>query len=145
MRACSRLRWMPGFLVLLCAAHDSLAQDYPQGPLNFAARVLTDNLTHASGIGAADLDNDGDIDITYSDSHGNNDVNWFENTNGTFEGLVLHPLLENRPKELYRHVLADLTNDGRLDLVIGEPGGIHVLQNQRDGTFPDVRVAVGLG
>lgn len=107
-------------LALLSVPADCGAQEIPQGPLRFQERLLTDDITYAAGVGAADLDNDGDIDLTYTDSSGHDDLNWLENTDGTSEGLVLHQLLENKPSELARHVIADLTKDGKLDVVIGE-------------------------
>lgn len=41
--------------------------------------------------------------------------------------------------------LTDFDNDRDIDLVVAEPGGIHVLSNQRDGTFAAVGNEVGLG
>jgi len=115
----------------VCVARECNAQEIPQGPLSFKEELLSSKLTYACGVGAADLDQDGDVDLTFTDSSGHNDLNWYENSTGLFDGLLIHQLIENKPSELGRHVFADLTKDGRLDVVIGEctSGDILWLQN----------------
>ena len=47
-------------------------------PLRFEERLILDNYGYAYGIAAADLDSDGDIDLTSSDTV-NDKLYWFEN------------------------------------------------------------------
>jgi len=89
-------------------------------PLKFAETLITGDLQYPYGINVADLDGDGDIDVTVADARKVNSVFWFENTGG--EKFVRH-LLHHQPApawKLERHVIADINRDGLPDVAIVE-------------------------
>lgn len=75
-----------------------------------------DGYTYAYGIAAADLDADGDLDITSADALPNNSLYWFRNDGrGQFTKYLIQ---RNDPQRLERHAIGDIDGDGRLDVVI---------------------------
>lgn len=102
-------------------------------PLQLVEELLSSLQSYSFGVGAADLDGDGDLDITYADALRNSDLHWFiSDGSGNSSGLSYHMLIEDMPRELGRHVFADINKDGRLDVIIGEGrhGNLVWLQNE---------------
>ncbi|MBL9215682.1 MAG: VCBS repeat-containing protein [Opitutaceae bacterium] len=100
-------------------------------PVRFTEILVTADLTYPYGVAAADLDGDGDLDLTASDARGRNSLHWFEN-DGT--GRFTRHLLHYQPPPgflLERHRIADLNADGRPDVVIVEnsSGDLRWLEN----------------
>jgi hypothetical protein len=89
--------------------------------------------------GAADIDGDGDLDVTRADT-------WFENRDGKGRTWVPHPNLPMGRKGPYgvcvRSAFADLDGDGRAELVVADAditgSTVAVLWNQ-DGKGTDWR------
>ena len=82
---------------------------------------------------AADLDNDGDIDLVTANEYGDNVSILLNNGNGTFSSPVNYAT-GDRPFSVYG---ADLDGDGDIDLVTANnnSGGISILLNNGDGSF----------
>ena len=108
---------------------------------------------HVKSATSGDIDDDGDIDLWVESTGGANVTSHFmvNNGDGTFTldtTRAPHELLHNPPPEFWRHVgthLADLDNDGDLDLALGQirdldPTHINqfsiVLVNDRTGHYP---------
>ena len=108
---------------------------------------------HVKSATSGDIDGDGDIDLWVESTGGANVSSHFmvNNGDGTFTldtARASHELLHNPPPEFWRHVgvhLADLDNDGDLDLALGQirdldPTHINqfsiVLVNDGTGHYP---------
>ena len=84
----------------------------------FTEHLIWSGYTYNYGICAADIDGDGDPDLTSSDAGGNNALYWFENDGrGNFRR---HFITRNAPYRLERHRVADINRDSRPDVVIVE-------------------------
>ncbi|MCX6622034.1 MAG: VCBS repeat-containing protein [Acidobacteria bacterium] len=100
-------------------------------PLEFTEALISKDFTYPYGLAAADLDGDGDLDLTASDARDNNSLYWFENKgSGKFEKHVMHrqPMPAWR---MERHAIADFNKDGRPDVVVVEnsTGDLRWLEN----------------
>ena len=93
----------------------------------------------------ADLDNDGDMDLIIGESDGT--LNYYENT-----GTIVNPVYTSAPNpfsgidvgDRSDPALADLDNDGDLDLVIGEQhGNLNYYENTGNITDPAYTVRTG--
>ena len=108
-------------------------------PPRFSRRIVTQDALGVRAALAADLDNDGDLDV-YSASHGDNKVAWFENVGGTPPGFVQHVVTT---EALYaRSVYAsDLDNDGDLDLISASQQDDLVRWYENNGAQPPLFTA----
>ena len=81
-----------------------------------------------------DFDNDGDLDIVYSQNNSTGDIGWFENIGiATFSSDVK---LVQGTQKLNDLELVDLNADGNLDLLVArENSQIEWYQNNGDQTF----------
>ncbi|MCB0064890.1 MAG: VCBS repeat-containing protein [Caldilineaceae bacterium] len=87
---------------------DPVAQQWPM-------QVLSDH-TQGEEVSAADLDRDGDPDLMLG-------TQWLRNDgNGRWTPFALAPASVPADAKPDRHRLADLNNDGRLDVVVGFEG-----------------------
>ena len=102
-------------LFAISATHaTACAQD--GGPQRFEEHLLMEGFTYSFGVDIADLDGDGDLDITAADALPNNCLYWFEN-NGQAE-FSKHFVQRNDPERLERHTIGDIDKDGHPDIVI---------------------------
>jgi len=90
--------------------------------IGFSEHLISADFTYPYAVRVGDIDRDGDLDLTVSDCElpgprGHNDIYWFENQGkGSF---VRHSIWsEPRAGRLERHRLADINQDGYLDVVI---------------------------
>ncbi|MCR9171627.1 MAG: T9SS type A sorting domain-containing protein [bacterium] len=89
-------------------------------------------------ITAADLDNDGDLDIVTGEYGGNH--LYYQNigtpTNPFFSVPVVNALGLSAGSYISMPEFADLDNDGDYDIMTGEAGGLIYFENQGDSIFP---------
>ena len=112
------------------------------GTLRFKEHLIKSNYLYAFGVNVGDFDNDGDIDISSSDGGANN-LFWFEN-NGSFN-FKQHIILQNDPSRLERHTLADITNNGLLDIIIVKNYNGYIIIIANHGDFEWSKHSIYLG
>jgi len=88
------------------------------GPVKFSEHLLVGNLGYVFGVAAADLDGDGDIDLTSPDirNKSHSTLFWYRNDGkGQFERLVI---FKDESGWFERHAIADIDGNGTLDVAI---------------------------
>jgi hypothetical protein len=94
--------------IAVCAV---LAAD--SSPVQFTEALIQDGYGYAFGVQAADLDGDGDLDLTSCDTT-TGAMYWFENDGqGRFKR---HVIQQNESGWFERHWIADLNGDGKPDV-----------------------------
>jgi hypothetical protein len=84
-------------------------------PLTFVPRMVTNNAKYVRSAYAADLDNDGDIDLM-SASQADNKVAWYENQGNRPPTFVERAIDTNAPGAQHIHA-DDLDGDGDIDIL----------------------------
>lgn len=88
----------------------------PASGFQFQEQLVGEGYSYCFGIEVGDVDGDGDLDITAADALPNNSLYWYENDgHGSFRK---HVVQKDDPQRLERHALADIDQDGHLDIVI---------------------------
>ena len=101
------------------------------GPVRFTEHLIMDGYAYPYGIWAADLDKDGDLDLTSADYTPANDLYWFENDgSGTFTRRFIQ---KDDPERLERHMVSDVNQDTHPDVVIVKNLYGHLLWFQNPG------------
>ena len=88
----------------------------PSPAIQFTEHLIMEGYAYPFGISAADLDGDGDLDLTSADALPHNDLYWFEN-DGTGE-FSRRFIQKDDPERLERHGVGDINGDGHPDVVI---------------------------
>jgi len=84
--------------------------------IGFTEHLIMDGYTYPFGICAADLDGDGDLDLSSADALPHNNLYWFQNDGrGNF---TRHFIQKDEPERLERHQIGDINADGFPDVVI---------------------------
>ena len=90
-----------------------------------------DGYAYPYGIFPADLDNDGDLDLTSADYRPANSLYWFENDgSGNF---TRHFIQKDDPERLERNAVGDIDQDGHLDVAIVKNLYGHLIWFQNPG------------
>ena len=101
------------------------------GPVRFTEHLIMEGYAYPYGIWAADLDKDGDLDLTSADYTPANDLYWFENDgSGTFSRRFIQ---KDDPERLERHMVGDVNLDTHPDVVIVKNLYGHLLWFQNPG------------
>ncbi len=113
----------------------------PENPVFEPAQTNPFGLTSSyyyAFITAADLDNDGDLDIVTGEYGGNH--MYYQNigtaTNPFFSVPVVNALGLSAGSYISMPEFADLDNDGDYDIMSGEAGGLIYFENQGDSVLP---------
>lgn len=124
----------------------SFIDEQPQSGIDFTHRIVDDagkfykavHYDHGNGIVAADIDQDGLIDIYLVSQVGPNGL--YRNLGGgRFENITAASGTENDDAIGVSASFADLDNDGYPDLYVTNIGSPNKLfRNNRDGTFTDI-------
>lgn len=121
------------FLILLGSCPWAMAQ--APASITFTEHLIADKYAYAYGIDAADIDKDGDLDVTSADYTPHNSLYLFENDGqGNF---VKHFIQKDDPVRLERHRIGDVDKDGDLDVVVVKNLNGHLLWFENSGKPTD--------
>ena len=101
----------------------------------FTARDITTSASGATNVSAADMDNDGDMDII-SVSHNDNKISWYENDGAANPDFIKHDINEAVNGFLYSIFAADMDGDGDMDMVTASANNDRIDWYENDGA-PD--------
>src|SRR5262249_19466640 len=118
-------------LGLLPTGEPSAGQQAPNdGPLRFTEHLIQDRYGYAYGIAAVDLDGDGHLDLTSSDTT-NDNLYWFA---GDGKGaFTRHFVQKGEAGWFERHAVGDLDGDGRPDVVVVKNKDSEIVWFQNSG------------
>ena len=104
------------------------------GPLRFEERLVFGDGIYMYGIGASDLDADGDLDLTSADTR-TQELLWYENDGRG--NLTTRMIAGKDLGHIERHATGDINGDGHLDLVIVKNWIGHLVWFENSGTPRD--------
>tara|TARA_Y100000768_G_scaffold338333_1_gene280983 strand:+ start:1632 stop:7229 length:5598 start_codon:yes stop_codon:yes gene_type:complete len=99
---------------------------------SFTARTITTRANGASSVYAADLDNDGDMDVLSASSY-DNKVSWYEN-DGARNPSFTERTITTDADGSWSVYAVDVDNDGDMDVLSASPGNDRVAWYENDGT-----------
>ncbi len=126
-------------ILLACSPGDVQEESPPEkraetaspSPLRFSEHLIWDGYSYPYGIWPADLDGDGDLDLTSSDYRPNNSLYWFENDgSGNFTQRFIQ---KDDPERLERNMVGDINKDGLLDVAVVKNLHGHLIWFQNPG------------
>lgn len=124
-----------GGIPAVAQTDSSDAQRRDSVSIEFSEHLIAEDYAYAYGIAAADIDQDGDLDLTSADYTPHNKLYLFENdSHGRFRR---HLIQQDDPERLERHLVGDVDNDGDLDVVIVKNLRGHLLWFENSGTPMD--------
>ncbi len=129
------------------AQSPGFSEQAAQRGIQFNVRPYTSSV-FGYGVGLADLDNDGDLEVIAVGDAGNGIRIWENNGSGHFTDRSLFPSIDGLvPSVLYSGVsAADYDNDGDLDLYISGYGAPDLLlRNDGQWSWTNVTAQAGLG
>src|SRR4051812_2573614 len=104
-----------GLIATLLLLLSLASAEPPEATIRFTESLIADKYGYAFGVAAADLDGDGDVDLTSCDTT-NNALYWFENDGkGNFKR---HVIQDNEKGWFERHAIGDVNGDGKPDVVV---------------------------
>ncbi len=99
---------------------------------------------HGTGVCAADVDNDGKMDVFFVSQRGSSEL-WRNAGGGTFTDITTSSGLRMTDAIAVACSFADIDNDGLSDLFVSTVRhGNHLFKNQGGGTFKDITVEAGI-
>lgn len=116
------------FLPLGDAVEHRAAAEAEDAPIHFTEHLILDKYGYAYGIAAADIDRDGNLDLTTADA--------VDNDQGTGDGkgnFKRYFIQKNEPKLFERHAVGDINGDGHLDVVVVKNLGNQLLWFENNG------------
>lgn len=99
--------------------------------LVFDANILTSSGDGAYSVYAADIDNDGDIDIAYA-LQGSDKIGWYENKGGSDPDFINHTVSSSADAAT-SVIVIDVNGDGFLDLVSSSDADDKIAWYENDG------------
>lgn len=133
MRAITLFVASLGYYFACCNLNTADAQT--PASTTFSEHLIADGYAYAYGIDAADIDKDGDLDLTSADYTPHNMLYLFVNDGqGKF---IKHYIQKDDPVRLERHMIGDLDNDGDLDVAVVKNLKGHLLWFENSGTPTD--------
>lgn len=112
-------------------------------PAAFESKLIATGLLGPADLAAGDLDRDGDLDLAVA-ARGNNSILWLENSGGARPSFARRVLTSNATGAC-AVTLADMNNDGHLDVLAASPGdnSLRLFTNDRrpDPSFSEKKLA----
>ncbi|MBI1374810.1 MAG: LEPR-XLL domain-containing protein, partial [Phycisphaera sp.] len=97
-------------------AGNTIAWHENDGSQNFTTHVIDNAVPGAADVSIADMDGDGDLDVVFA-ARLIDLIAWYANNgDGTF---FYHPVITSQPNGVISLATADLTGDGRIDILAG--------------------------
>ena len=133
--------------------HDfGFTDQQPASGITFKHKVVNDasisykavHYDHGTGVAAADVDNDGDLDIYFPSQVGANEL-WLNSGDGTFEISPGNDAISLADRISVGASFADTDNDGDQDLFVTTVrGGNALFENDGTGKFTDISADAGV-
>lgn len=106
--------------------------------------LVTAHYDHGNGVLAADVDNDGWVDLYFLNQVGANEL-WRNRGDGTFENVTARAGVAVADQISVSGAFGDIDNDGDADLFVTTVrGGNRLFENDGRGNFQDISASAGV-